>query len=248
MEKKGYGYYRLWKSYPVSYALPPYQRFSLNQIANSAASIIPLTAFRIYYLSTISSSTLPDQTFSSYHGYLATIIQLNFAIFMACVPFLKPFMESMSSGGMASTVNPMDSSYGKGSKLSTLISSYSNRKASKLNGSYRMENLSESRLNENSGTSRASEANANSLQNIRPSAESDSFHFGITSANDEENLGTLRPDKVMSFSHVRHAPLEESETRSSVGSDKMIIKRTTEWNVREEYEHPMGDDHRREGK
>lgn len=224
----------------------PSNAFSLDKIANSATSIIPLTAFRFYYLSTVSSPTLPDQTFSSYHGYLATIIQLNFAVIMACIPFLKPFMESMSSGGLASTVNPMDSSYGKGSKLSTLVSGYSNRNASKPK-SYKMENLSQSRLNENSGTSGVSETITNSSQNNRSSAEGDTFNFGITSANDQGDLGTLRPDKVTSFSHVRHTPPEESETRSSVGSDKMIIKRTTEWNVREEYEHPMGGDHRREG-
>jgi hypothetical protein len=156
---------------------------------------------------------------------------------MACIPFLKPFMESMSSGGLASTVRPMDSSYGKGSKFSTFVSSISNRKASRPKATYRMDNLSESRLNENTGTSGGSVLNGNSEQNARPSDEGDEFNFGIGSAKDLGDLGTLRPDKVSTFSNARHSPPEENET-STVGSDKMIIKRTTEWNVEEEYKRP----------
>jgi hypothetical protein len=206
------------------------------KLANSVVRIIPLTVFRVYYLSTISSPSLHDQTFSSYHGYLATIFQLNFAIFIACVPFLKPFMESMSSGGMASTVNAMDSSYGKGSKLSTLVSGFSNRKASKPTGSYQMENLSESKLNEPQSASGTSIGNGSGRRTNEGREEDEEFNFGITSANEQCDLGTLRPDKVMSFSHVRHVSQEDNEGRSSAGSDKIIIKRTMEWNIQEEFE------------
>ena len=72
--------------------------------------------------------------------------------------------------------------------------------------------------------------------------EASSFHFGLASVVPPKNdLGTLRPDKVSSFSHIRRATPEENEARSSIGSDKMIIRRTTEWDVHEDYEVPASD-------
>ncbi|PMD62257.1 uncharacterized protein K444DRAFT_508450, partial [Hyaloscypha bicolor E] len=77
----------------------PWKRKGIVVMAfgSRAIRVIPFTAWRIYSLSTTSSR---DQTLSLYHGYLTTSIQLNFAIFMSCVSFLRPFLESMVSGGM----------------------------------------------------------------------------------------------------------------------------------------------------
>jgi hypothetical protein len=70
-----------------------------------------------------------------------------------------------------------------------------------------------------------------SLSKLRPAtpqeihSEVSDFHFGKSSPK-------LRPDNVGSVSHIRRATPE----RSSVGSDKMNIMRTREWNVREDFE------------
>jgi hypothetical protein len=65
--------------------------------------------------------------------------------------------------------------------------------------------------------------------------EVSSFHFG----NGDESarpMGNLRMDNVGSVSFVRRSTPELQEGRDSVGSDRMIITRTTEWNVREDFE------------
>jgi hypothetical protein len=162
---------------------------------------------------------------------------------MACVAFLRPFMESMVSGGMATTVQSMNNSYAKGSKLSSLFSTRSDRRASKPNPTYKMENLSEVGLNDGEGTFGKSESNANGSQNDIPSIHNDEIHFMPTSTNinNYEDLGPLRPDKVMSFSRVSNAPLEDDEAFTAEGQD-MVITRTRGWEVQEEYKQARGDD------
>jgi hypothetical protein len=197
-------------------------------------SITPLTILRIYYFNTVSSPSLPDQTLTSYHAYLATTLQLNFAIFFACIPFLKPFMESMSTGGFTSTLEPMNSSYGAGSKFSTFVSSYTSRKASKPKGSIRMDSVSHHPSSQTNETGVPRQRG-----DISPASVSTDFHFGLTSpglTQGQGDLGSLRPDKVTTFSHIRRATPEETGDGSSIGSDKMIIKQTREWDIREDYE------------
>lgn len=152
---------------------------------------------RLYIFSTLSSPLQPDQTFSSYHAYFFTTIQLNTAIFTACVPFLKPFLEAMSSGALSSSIQPMDSSYGN-SKFSSFFSSASR---SRPKDSIRMSSLSE--------IPRLRERQVDSTQ-----TEVSSFHFGDESARP---IGILRPDKVSSVSHIRRSTPEQNEERSSVG-------------------------------
>jgi hypothetical protein len=60
-----------------------------------------------------------------------------------------------------------------------------------------------------------------------------SFHFGDERAGP---IGSLRMDNVGSVSYIRKSTPEIREERASVGSDRMIITRTTEWDVREDYE------------
>lgn len=89
---------------------------SLGDISNSS-SIIPLTIWRLEILKNESRPSIADQTLVLYRSYLATTVQLNFAIVAACIPFLKPFMESINSGSYIASAAPMDSTYGAGSKL-----------------------------------------------------------------------------------------------------------------------------------
>ncbi|RFU29813.1 hypothetical protein B7463_g6522, partial [Scytalidium lignicola] len=209
--------------------------------------ITPLTILRTYYLSTNSSEHLPNQSFVAYHAYLLTTIQLNLSIFVACVPFLKPFLESLSSGAMGGTVVPFDSSFKPGSsltaKISTIISGVSSGRRPQK-GSFKMDNLNETILetrneneneDNNNNTTRSYSRNSNPLRTMSPD------NIG------KEAIGPLRPDNVRNFSHVIHVAPETSDSRSSIGSDKMIIKRTTEWEVQEHYEAPQNDGERARG-
>jgi hypothetical protein len=175
-----------------------------------------------------------NQTLVSYHVYLATTIQLNLAILVACIPFLKPFMENLSTGGFTSTLEPMDSSYAPGgkSKFSTFLSSYSTR-GRKASNSMNMDSITSP-----PATHCASQ---HSLSSPIPTQLShEDFHFPnlTTSTNHQGDLGPLRPDRVTSYSHICRATPEENSARSSIDSDRMIIKKRTEWDVREAYEMP----------
>jgi hypothetical protein len=180
-----------------------------------------------------------------YYGYLTTTVQLNLAIFMACVTFLRPFMETLVSGGMATTVNSMHTSYARSSKLSSFLSSRSERKAPKPKPapSYKMENLSEVGLNDNQGIFGKSKSNTNSLHtdvpSMAPSINNDGINYAPATSTKEhelEDFEPLRPDKVMSVSRVSNPPLEENTTRSPGGAI-MGITRTRQWEVQEEYKY-----------
>ncbi|KAH8808490.1 hypothetical protein F5884DRAFT_676219 [Xylogone sp. PMI_703] len=207
------------------------------------ATITPLTILRTYYISTKSSEHLSNQTFVAYYAYLFTTIQLNLSIFVACVPFLKPFMESLSSGAMGGTVVPFDSSYQPGSalsgKLSTLISGISSGRRPQK-GSFKMDNLTETILetrNENDNDDH-DYININNTMRSHNRNISNPLRAMSPEVLGKEDIGPLRPDNVRNFSRVVHVAPEHSDSRSSVGSDKMIIKRTTEWEVQEYYEEP----------
>jgi hypothetical protein len=49
-------------------------------------------------------------------------------------------------------------------------------------------------------------------------------------------IGSLRMDNVGSVSFVRRSTPELQKGRDLEGSDRMIITRTMEWNVREDFE------------
>jgi hypothetical protein len=214
----------------------------VDRPANLPIRIIPLTLWRVCCLSITSSPSAPDQTLSLFEGYLATTIQLNFAIFMGCVPFLKSFMESISSGDLTSKVRPINS-YRRGSKLSSLISNTlasSSRKGSTSKERFQMESLSESRLNEDLKATRVSPNGLSSHNNIghqkTPSVYNEEIKFVIENPRDHVNVEKFRPDKVSTINYIRHSrvPPDESmenDVRHSVGSEKFAIRRKTEWNV-----------------
>lgn len=187
-----------------------------------------------------------------YYGYLTTTVQLNFAIFMACVAFLRPFMDTLVSGGMATTVNSVHNSYARSTKLNSFFSSRSERRALKPKPkpapTYRIENLSEVGLNDNKGVFGKSESNTNGshidVPSMVPSISNDEINYPPAAYSKEheiEDLGPLRPDKVTNISRVSNPPLEENTARSPGGAN-MGITRTRQWEVQEEYEHTEGDD------
>lgn len=196
-------------------------------------SIIPLTIWRLEIINTDARPSIPDQTLASYHTYLATTVQLNFAIVAACIPFLKPFMESMNSGSYIASAAPMDSSYGAGSKLGSQ-SGDTSRKASKPKGSIKLESLTESRTTNPNSSTRS--RTTKDPEPTRGGSSGDEFHFGLQGQRTDD-LGPLRPDQGTHFTRIGRATPEENQARSSIESDSMIIRQTTEWDIQETYEH-----------
>ena len=156
---------------------------------------------------------------------------------MACVTFLRPFLESTASGGLATTIHSTKNS----SARSTLGSLFSTRsrsdKTSRPVPSYSMDNLSEVGLNGSPGTTLGkSESNTNGSHTNVPSINNDEIHFVPASMNDHNDLGPLRPDRVVSISRVSNPPLEGNTDGSEEGMD-MAITRTREWEVHAEHKH-----------
>lgn len=140
-------------------------------------------------------------------------------------------MESLSTGGFASTIAPMDSSFASGGKgkFSTFLSSYSVR-SRKTSKSMNMDSII--------SPPPTHCASQDSIPSPLPTSHED-FHFSSMANTTHQggDLGPLRPDRVTSYSHICRAMPEES-ARSSIESARMIIKMRTEWDVREDYETP----------
>ena len=65
-------------------------------MADPLNSVIPLTILRLVYISQSSTST--DPTFDALNTALVSTININFSIILACIPFLKPFLDSLQIG------------------------------------------------------------------------------------------------------------------------------------------------------
>ncbi|ESZ96421.1 hypothetical protein SBOR_3153 [Sclerotinia borealis F-4128] len=215
--------------------------------------ILPLSIIRLVVISSSGSPTLSNQTLVSYHNYFWTTVQLNGAIFFTCLPFLKPFMESMSSGGLAASVNAMDSSYSNNhspsnSKLSTFLSSRSGWKSSKKNSTKTPHHLRTISSFQDHDDDDEISTPTTSSPNSNFKKSSPMFNFRFVNTNnmiaknsyEGEELGTLRPDGAMNFANIRRSTPDNTADRSTAGSDKMIIRRTTECDVREDFESAEG--------
>lgn len=156
-------------------------------------------------------------------------------------------MESMSSGALAASVNPMDSSYSNNysssnSKLSTFLTSRSAWKAPKKNCPRIPQHLRTiSSFHDRDEDDEISTPTASSpSSNFKEPTPGFDFRFNSTNAevsSEGEELGTLRADGAQNFAHIRRStPDNTADRRSTVGSDKMIIRRTDEWDVREDFE------------
>ncbi|TVY37710.1 hypothetical protein LSUB1_G002187, partial [Lachnellula subtilissima] len=208
--------------------MPRGKKFGVFIVFATRIIIVPLAIFRLYFLSTTSSPSRPDQTLSAYHAYLLTTIDLNTAVFAACLPFLKPFIENLSSGALSSSIEPMDSSYssGLGSKISTFLSIPGNAAilipTSTGYTSTKTPTHPSSSIRMSSMPSESPVQPRKMHSEVSPSFSD--FHYGA------QTSPKLRPDNVGSESYAWRAT---PRWRSSVGSDKMIITRTKEWSVKE---------------
>ena len=74
---------------------------------------IVLSALRIYYISTAQTS---DPSWTDFNIVLVTEIDMNLSVIVACIPFTKPFVDSLQ-GGMFNAdpriLTPRRSSYNR---------------------------------------------------------------------------------------------------------------------------------------
>lgn len=64
------------------------------------ALIIPIIVVRLVFVNASSGSI--DHPFDDFHLAITTIVHVNLSIIVSCIPFLKPFMDSLQTGVLAS--------------------------------------------------------------------------------------------------------------------------------------------------
>lgn len=74
--------------------------------------MIPLAILRLVYIK--SSSKSADHTFDDLHTVLLTQVDMNLSIIFACFIFLKPFMDGLQTGLLASDIQILSSKKSSG--------------------------------------------------------------------------------------------------------------------------------------
>ncbi|OAG37840.1 hypothetical protein AYO21_07946 [Fonsecaea monophora] len=167
-----------------------------------------------------------DVTFENWLPTIATLLEVFFSVFSACVLHLRPFMESIQAGYLSGVIQEGDGRFGYG------------------NDSYLMGKMSQS----NTGSvtrshALKSEVRVESLDLPRQGATigqtNDSAGHGIGQALTStrrvvmNKVSVGRP--VRDFSPERHrsesTTSEGGRSHGSDGSKAMIIKTTKEWSV-----------------
>ncbi|KAL8764563.1 MAG: hypothetical protein Q9194_006978 [Teloschistes cf. exilis] len=155
----------------------------------------PIVILRLIYLDSAFNSD--NQTFDYRRTVFCMLADVNASVLVACIPFLKPFMQGLESGLLTSDLRVRGPTK---SLFANLSSDMEVGKGRKDNGYP---------LNRISGNKSKSRVSHGSPPNGR---------FA------DEPLG----HRV----NIHHQPLDRDfESRTSTGSDKMIIKQTTEFNV-----------------
>ena len=90
-ENSGYGRFRKPDFVSISRATPP-----IRCAAADKSSVVPAIACQIYFSNQSLNST--DPTFTMWQAVIATQIVQCLSIVTACVPYLKPFLDSLESG------------------------------------------------------------------------------------------------------------------------------------------------------
>ncbi|EXJ61483.1 uncharacterized protein A1O5_11799 [Cladophialophora psammophila CBS 110553] len=168
-----------------------------------------------------------DVTFESWLPTIATLLEVFFSVFAACVPHLRPFMESIQAGYLSGVIQEGDGRFGYG------------------NDSYLMGKMAQSKAGTSAIRSQAlkSELRGESLDLPRQGATigqmNDSPGHGIGQALTSTNrivvnkVSAGRPEKEFSSERHRSESITSDGGRShgSDGSKAMIIKTTKEWSV-----------------
>jgi len=171
-----------------------------------------------------------DVTFQSWLPTIATILEVFFSIFSACVPHLRPFMESIQAGYLSGVIQEGDGRFGYG------------------NDSYLMGKMAQSKAAVSAIRSQAlkSEARGDSFDLPRQGTQGPDSraHRGIGQALTSSNrivVNTVRGGKSEKDAIEPRGPernrsesigSEGGRSHGSDGSKAMIIKTTKEWSVR----------------
>lgn len=67
------------------------------------ASVIPFVILRFVYLSRSLRSS--DQPFTEFNAAIMTETHVNLSVIVSCIPFLKPVMDSLQTGALASNIH-----------------------------------------------------------------------------------------------------------------------------------------------
>lgn len=218
-------------------ALPIYLVYNLQLAAQKKFAVCFAFSFRILAIGCtiwrlVSMHKFFDRatdvTFESWLPTIATILEVFFCVFSACVPHLRPFMESIQAGYLSGVIQEGDGRFGYG------------------NDSYLMGKMAQSKAAVSATRSQAlkSEARGDSFdlprQGTHGATEGVDRGIGqaLTSSNRivvntvragrAEKEGEVRPERNRSES----IGSEGGRSHGSDGSKAMIIKTTKEWSVR----------------
>ena len=144
-----------------------------------------------------------DKPFDYRKPVLVTLAHVNTSILVACIPFLKPFMQRLDSGLLTSDLRVRAKT-----ARSHLINTSSGNNGSEKDSRTRHKGL------------------LYPLQAV--TAKRNVIDSGGFSFDGLHDMGVRH--KV----DITHNPAHDAESRSSAGSDTMIIKRTAEFNVERE--------------
>ena len=165
-----------------------------------------------------------DLTFESWVPTIATILEVFFSVFAACVPHLRPFMESIQAGYLSGVIQEGDGRFGYGND-NYLMGKMARSKA------IRSQPLkSEIQGGESLDIPRQSI----SLGKINDSTERHGIGQAISSNRAVVNkVSAGKPEKDMSNERPRSESIgsEGGRSHGSDGSKSMIIKTTKEWSV-----------------
>jgi hypothetical protein len=174
--------------------------------------IIAAAIGRLYHLGQFLSSPNRDPTFDILPYAYSTQLQMAVAVIVACVPALKPFMDRADSGMMAISLNQRVPGTTFGHSGSYALQSLSKKSGSGSNKATNLSNTSGS--NDRSGDHKLSR---NRSQGWRPDQVDNKVT--VSGHGRRPSEGRLRKKSDM-------------DDVDSIGSDKMIIRQTRDWNVR----------------
>ncbi|KAI4123160.1 MAG: hypothetical protein LQ338_005409 [Usnochroma carphineum] len=178
-------------------ALPMYIVWNLQMARKHKIAVTIAFGCRI-----ISALNSTDETFEYRQTIFCMLADVNASILVACIPFLKPFMQGLESGLLTSDLRVRGPTK---SLFANISSDMEVGKGRKDNG-YPLNRMS-----------------GNNKSGIRRGSRS---------------LGWYGDDGLGHRVNIAHQPRDRDfERRSSSGSDKMIIKQTTEFNVVHDADH-----------
>lgn len=188
-----------------------------------------------------------DITFESWLPTIATILEVFFCVFSACVPHLRPFMESIQAGYLSGVIQESDGRFGYGND-SYLMGKMAQSKAlsavrsqalkSEVRGSLDLPQHGHSR-GHGQGADDVSPVDPQHQQQHHQQQQRGGIGQALTSTdrvviNRVTAGGRQEKDSSMSAERHRSESIASDGGRShgSDGSKAMIIKTTKEWSVR----------------